>query len=535
MKGNSYVVWKLLLFSVACLVLIPVLVVFIDTRDFDIQLFSFLRKQVFPRYFRNTLFILVLVLSSVIFLGSVIAWLCAMYRFPARTCIIFLQVFPLLVPSYIGAITWRNAFSYDGFMTHVFGATTLLGKTMASLPSFVVLIFVLACNVYPFIFLVQYIFFTKFPQSLIDSAKIMNKKRSNLFITLGIPLSFTSIMSVSLLVAMELINEQWTYQYLGYEIISTGIVRVLLFYQNMSIAKILSLIVVVCMIFLLLCKNYIEKKQHAFHTMKAMQVRVTQLPVTTGIFVMVCCLVPVMLGFVIPVIQLFVWAAPVLFSPFIIAKVVPPLLNTVLLCILVVCIQIPLSVLLSYASRLTRKGIYKTSFSLISIGYAVPSVVIVILILSIIHWIDTLFPSVAVFTLFVSRGIYALVFACVYRYIPIALAPINVGFHTANVRYEEASRSMGISPIKTLWKICLPINKGFIFTATMLTIIEMIKDIPIANILRPYNFETLAIKVYNLVNNEQLAEASVVALVLVGLGIIVSLPVYGGLMKQRRV
>ena len=533
MNNNSYIAWKLLLVSVAFLVLIPILIVFIDINDFDIQLFSFLRKNVFPIYVRNTLWILLLVVSIVVCLGSGIAWLCAMYHFPIRRCIIFLQIFPLIVPSYIGAITWRNAFSYNGFMANIFGATTSIGKAMASLPSFVILVFVLACNVYPFVFLVQYIFFTKMPQSLIDTATLMNKKHRNLFITLGIPLSFTSIISISILVVMELMNEQWTYQYLGYEIISTGILRILLFYQNISIAKIISLIVIICIIFLLLFKNYIEKKQHVFHTMKEMQIHATYLSTTKGIIVILFCIIPVILGFAIPVIQLFVWASPIITSSSIVTQAIPPLLNTLLLCVIVICIQIPLSILLSYASRLTKQNLYKASFSLISIGYAVPSVIIVILILNIIHWIDALFPTISVFSSFVSGGIYALVLTCVYRYIPIALAPINVGFHNANVKYEEASRSMGISPIKTLFKICLSINKGFIFTATMLTIIEMIKDIPIASILRPYNFITLAIKIRNLINNEQLSEASVVALVLVGLGIIVSVPVYGGLIKQR--
>lgn len=525
-KVRTYTFWKFLLVVGVIVSVFPLLALVFDLKGFDAKIFSALLKSVIPSYLFNTVVICILVEIGVIFIGSTIAWISAMYTFPLRRVLIFFQLLPLLVPSYISAIVWKDGFSPHGFMVKIFGTGVL------NMPTFAMLILVLTCNLYPYVFIVLYALFINLPQSLIDVARNLSLHKRSLFRWVGLPFAKVSLIGTSLLVLMELLNGFWVYQYLGHDIIATGIIRVWRLYGNLSIAKVIALVVIIMVMLLVIVKNNFEQYQHRYLSTRSNIIDPHRIKGLKSIFALLWCSIPVVLGFLIPFIQLLVWAFPILVNNEISYNILVPVRNSLFMAGIVVIIQVPLAIMFSYAVRLCRSLFFKRCFFVLSLGYAIPSALVAILIISVIKWIDIFFPDIPIFSIMVNGGIYAMIAACVYRYIPIALTPISNGLHNANLRYEQSARSLGSTPWRTLFRICIPINKQYIITAIMLTIIDILKDIPIASILRPFNFDTLALKIYYLINDELLSQASVAGLLLVFSGVALTLPIYIGLIKK---
>lgn len=506
---------------------IPLFSLFTNLKEFDTNIFLSIAKSVLPRYIRNTLLIVVVVEIFVVILGSSIAWVTAIFDFPFRKVLIFLQILPLLMPAYISAITWKDALSPHGFMVQWFG------DTVASVSPFVILSIVLICNMYPYVYLVTYILFSNMSQCLLDVARSVGSRKHSLFFRIGLPFAKASLLGTSLLVMMELLNAYWVYQYLGYDVITTGIVRVWRLYGNLSIAKILSAGVIVLVMLLVLVKNKVTERQHKNPLRHGNYIVPKCISRKGRVAAIFWCSFPIVIGFIVPLIQLLVWAIPMLIHKQITYNVLPLIQNTLLICVVVIVIQIPLAIFYNYAVRLCRSIFFTRCFSLLSFGYAIPSVIVAILIIGVIRWADMLLPGISVFKIMVNGGIYAISLACVYRYIPIAITSIGSGFNVTNIKYEDAARSLGSGTLHTLFSVCIPINKRFIITACMLTIIDIIKEIPIVSVLHPFNFNTLALKMYYLVNDEQIGQSSVVALLLIFAGILIILPVYVGLIRRR--
>ncbi len=524
----QYIGWKILLLCAFFLFLLPYLsfvlsLLFSDSTQIQTQ-----SLLVIPRYLFNTILLLLVVIPISVLLASSVAWLCSMYRCTARKIIIVLQICPLFIPSFVSGISWKEGLGIRGMIHQFLSPIVPLGEV----PNFVILCTVLIFKVYPYIFLILYSLFSSTAQALIDTARSFNTNKKSLFVHIGLAQARISIIGISIFIIMELLNEYWIYQYFGYHIISSGILRIWQLYGNLELAKILVLAIILLSYYLIRLRKKTETQTESYNTLQGKPVSALPLRTRHAVPAIALCLLPPLLGFVLPLVQQILWATKSIAQKQIPSDILTSLFHSFTLLFSSLSVIIVAAVLICYASRIWKHPLTITIISVLSLGYSIPNSTVGILFLSAIDFLDSLFPSLSLFSVLINRSLLALIAASVFRYLPLALIIIASGFYHQNACYEEASRSLGKGPFRTLFSICIPENYSYIVSAFLVCSVDILMDIPMTLVLHPFNFKTLALDIYFLVQDEFLYQSSVVSLVLIAFVTILIFPIYTTIIRK---
>jgi iron(III) transport system permease protein len=237
------------------------------------------------------------------------------------------------------------------------------------------------------------------------------------------------------------------------------------------------------------------------------------------------CILPVLLGFLVPVLQLLAWAA-VTARKVIDLEFLRLLANSLALAVLVTLVTVVASVPIVYTARLHRNRVSATFSRLAAMSYALPGAVIAVSVYSLAtkldHGIHGVMGNFGVSTgLLISGSILAMTYGCIVRFMAVAVNPLEAGFERVCDRYDDASRSLGASPWRTLWRVDLRLLRGTLAAAGILVFVDTLKELPLTLMLRPSTrFDTLAVKSYELASKEQVPEAACAALVILAAGLI---------------
>ena len=200
--------------------------------------------------------------------------------------------------------------------------------------------------------------------------------------------------------------------------------------------------------------------------------------------------------------------------------------NSLLLATSAAILTLLIATILAYARRISKSTLLKSMIDLCAMGYAVPGTVIavgaIILLSSIDNWlIETLREQFAIESgLLLTGTIFALIFAHTVRFLSLALQTVDASLSKISHSVDEASRLLGNSISQTLRRIHVPLIRGGLVSAALLVFVEVMKELPATLIMRPFNFNTLAVRAYELASDERLADASTAALAIVMTGII---------------
>jgi iron(III) transport system permease protein len=232
------------------------------------------------------------------------------------------------------------------------------------------------------------------------------------------------------------------------------------------------------------------------------------------------CGVPVLLGFVVPFLQLLFWAS-ITYDTILTSDFAGYLFNSVTLAALTASAALGLALFIAYGKRAFPSNVSRVSARLVGLGYALPGTVVAIGVLVPFAWFDNRLSEfmVANFNyntgLLLSGTVFILVFAYLVRFLPIALNTVDAGLTKIRPSMDEAGRSMGLSPAALLRRVHIPIMRGSLATALLLVFVDVLKELPATLLLRPFNFNTLAIRTFELANEERLADAAGPALAIV--------------------
>ena len=234
---------------------------------------------------------------------------------------------------------------------------------------------------------------------------------------------------------------------------------------------------------------------------------------------------PIIMGFLLPATQLAVWAINHWRK---IEKVefFYLLLNTIILAAAASVLCLVLALFLSYVKRRFGEQRELVQTEIIKLGYAVPGTVIAVGVMLPAGWLDQQINELSVqvidesFGLIFSGTLGILLFAYLARFLSISLQAIDSGMSTIKMNLDESALSLGASPSHLITRVHLPLLRPSLFTALLLVFVEVLKELPITLILRPFNFNTLAIRTYELASEEQLMDAALPALSIVAIGLI---------------
>ena len=522
--SSSYL--KLLCIAIIFLLLSPIISIIFSSFENTFSLWEHLFQTRLKFYLYNTFILMLGVGFTTFFIGVSLAWLICKYDFFMRNVLEWALLLPLALPSYIVAYCYTDFFEYSGFLQtsirELFNFNSPNDYFFPEIRSLGGAIFVISFVLYPYIYLITKVAFKSTPSSLFELAELNGK---NQFYYVALPLAKPAIIAGLSLVLMETVSDFGTVDFFAVETITLGIFNLWLGMNNLAGASQLALIGFFFIMILLAFELSARKKQKFNDTkIRGYNGLNQKIPIHQNIFIFFICVIPIIFGFIIPVLILLensisYFDIQNLYNLILITK------NSFFISFVATVIIILTTILLTIGLKFQGfKGLGFLS-TIAGIGYAFPGV---ILALGSLFFVSSLETSLNALLLFLDINLnlvfigsfYILIFTYVCRFNAVAFGAINSGINRLPPNMVEASLTLGNSFWYSLKKVLYPIIKPSILTAAILTFVDIVKELPITLLLRPLNFETLATYVYQFASDEMLGRASAAALIIVLIGLI---------------
>ncbi len=521
--------WTVATLVVVALVLLPVFAIFVGVFGASSDTWRHLASTVLVDYVVNSLLLVVGVGVLTLVMGISTAWLVTTCEFPGRRFFEWGLVLPLAIPTYIVAYTYAEILSHTGFVQSAFQlvlppeTTAQVRVGLMSLPGAGVM---MALVLYPYVYLITRSSFQKQSGGILETSRILGKSAWATFFQVALPMARPAVVAGVTLVLMEVLNEYGAVRYFGVSTFTTGIFRAWFSLGDGPAAVRLSGCLLL-LVFVLILGERLQRGRARFDggSGRYRPLVPFRLRGWRGGAAFAVCLLPVALGFLVPVGQLLVWAVSV--APEALDRRFLTLaLNSFGLAVVAAILAVMAAVLIVYATRLSPTPILRFSSRASSLGYSVPGAVIAVGVMIPFLWVDRRLMGLlqgvtgSPVGLILTGTVAALVFAYVVRFLAVALNPVDSGFERVCGNLDETSRSLGMPPLRTLWKVDLPLLRGTLLSAGLLVFVDVLKELPLTLILRPFDFDTLATRAYQLATDEQVARSALPALLIIGVATI---------------
>lgn len=522
--------WTFLTISVALLVGVPIFTVaanlFVPSGD----VWQHLASTVLPDYVKNSIILMLGVGTGVFILGVGTAWLVTMCRFPGSRWFNWMLILPMAVPAYLMAYTYTDFLAYTGPLQSMLRDITGWGfgdYWFPNVRSIGGAILMMSFVFFPYVYLLTRAAFLEQSSSLLEASRSLGATPLQSFYKIALPLARPSIAAGMALALMETLNDFGTVDYFGVQTFTTGIYRTWFGLGERAAAAQLAGFLLIFILFLILLerwsRNKMSMKQSSSGRYKFLQVY--NLEGWKKWASTVFCSIPVLIGFIVPTVILIDMMIAN-FDAAVDARFFQFGLNTIFVALIAGFIALLVALIMAYGVRLNPNFITKASTRIGSMGYAIPGSVIAVGILIPFGWMDNTIDGWLRSTFGISSGlllsgtIFALIFAYVVRFLAVAFNTVEASLGKITPSMDEAAEGMGYSFGKTLGKVHIPMMSGSLFAAIMLVIVDVIKELPATIIVRPFNFDTLAVQVYRLASDERLAESSGAALAIILVGLV---------------
>ena len=501
--------------------LIPVLFVVFVPATSEYQLLVDTRLWVSVQ---NTVWLIVGVgfLSSL--LGSTAAWFVSIYEFKGRQFLSWILMLPLAVPSYILAYVFVDVLRYESPIQEV--AYSLLGRYLNPM-SLTSAILLFSLGLYPYVYVVVRSFLSRQSATMFDAARLFGVRGVKLFVGYGLPLMRASIISSVVLVIMEVLSDYGLVDYFGIVTFTTLIFGSWFRFRQIETALRFSLwLLVVVFVVLGAERLFSNKRRFAYATTKVRSLRRMRLsPLQqTGVLMYLGGLL--FISFIVPLIQLTIWAYQT-YEQSINFNLAQAIVSTVLVSVMAGVAILVLTLLLANIRR-HRPTVLQTILLRITLfGYSIPGAVVAVIMLLLFQRIDQAVDVVMVGVLGFQRGMFLtgtlllLLSAYVVRFMAIGYQSIESNYQKIGTNFTNASYLLGSGKVATLLKVDVPMLRQGMASAMILVVIDIIKELPLTLVLRPFNFNTLATLTYRYAAEEQVRMGAVAALIMIGLSSVI--------------
>ncbi len=515
---------------IAALVVLPILaVVWIAFHPVE-NIWPHLMATTLPRYLFNSALMMVAVGVLAAVIGVSTAWMVVMYRFPGKSWLQWVLLFPLSIPAYVGAYALVDFLEYAGpvqmTLREIFGWADSRDYWFPQIRSRGAAIVVMALALYPYIYLLTRAAFREQSGSIYDVARALGAGPFERFWRVGLPLVRPAIAAGMAIVMMETVSDFGTVEYFAVQTLTTGIFTVWLEANNAGGAAQISGVVLLMVLLLVGLEKTSRRKQRFHQGARNKQPMVPiQLTGASAWLVTLLCLLPILAGFVLPVGVMMshaltntnYWSNPHLISA---------LTNTVSVGSAAAFSTVIAAVFLVYGVRLSGKRIPQLMMPLTTIGYAAPGAVLAVGILIPMAAIDHVVADFVEWVSGVDIGLvmtgsgFAIVFAYGVRFFAIAQGAADGAMGRISPSLPMAARSLGCTAGGTLRRVYAPLMRGSLLTALLLVFVDCVKELPATLLLRPFNFNTLSTLVYEQASLENIGESSPAALMVIGVGMV---------------
>ena len=507
---------------VAALVSLPIVVTLLSLAQPAGPIWEHLRDTVLNEYLLNTLALMMLTGGLSLLLGVTTGWLVGACQFRGRATLSWLLMLPLASPAYIVAYVYTDLLEVSGPVQTTLRSWLSLGINDLQLPPIRNLTgaaVLLSLVLYPYIYLLCRNSFAGRSGAQFDAARVLGHGPLSAFLRVALPAARPAIVSGLALVLMETLADFGVVSYFSVPTFSTGIFRTWLGLGDPQAAlKLASLMLLFVIVLVGLEESNRRGAVDRSDIAGASQINLTGI---RALFAIAACMLPIVLGFVIPAVTLAIYAADNV-NAATQAKFTQLALNSLLLAMAAGVGVTLIAWVLAYVKRL-RPGLLTHSLIRVStLGYALPGILLAVALLKPVGgfdawlmetWLDLSKPLL-------SGSLFLLLYAYLCRFLTVAYQSVDSGFAGISHDIDAAARTLGTSTSEMIRKIHFPLLRPSIFAACLLVFVDVMRELPATLILRPFNFDTLATQVYRLASDERLAEASGAALMIVILGVL---------------
>ncbi|ULX57907.1 iron ABC transporter permease [Ectothiorhodosinus mongolicus] len=521
--------WGVSTLLIAAILALPVLVIFAHVFIPASEVWMHLRATVLADYVLNSLILLIGVGIGVLLIGVPTAWLVSMCDFPGRRVFEWALLLPLAMPAYIIAYTYTGMLDFAGPVQTALRDFTGWGwgdywfPEVRSIPGAITM---LTLVLYPYVYLLSRAAFLEQSVCVLEVSRTLGSGPWLGFRRVALPLARPAIITGLTLALMETLADYGTVEYFGIPTFTTGIFRTWFGLGDPGAAAQLAALMMTFVLVLIVLERY-SRRRARFHHTSARYSKLPRYELRGGMAAaaMAACGLPIVLGFLIPSGQLLQWAMATT-DMWLRPEFLRLVWNSISLAAIAAVLAVLLSLIMAYGKRLSPSGPTNAAVRIASMGYAIPGTVIAVGIMLPFAFIDNSIDSFMRERFDLSTGLIlsgtlvALVFAYCVRFMAVSLNTVDAGLAKIKPSMDDAARSLGMSPGRVLRQVHMPIMRGSLLTALLLVFVDVLKELPATLILRPFNFNTLAVRAFELASDERLADSASAALAIVLVGII---------------
>ncbi len=515
---------------IAAIVMIPIVAVAWIALNPVENIWPHLVATTLPRYLGNTLILMLTVGTLSAAVGTGAAWLTTMYHFPGVRLFRWLLLLPLSVPAYLGAYGVVDFLEYAGpvqtGLRSVFGWETARDYWFPEVRSMGMAIVVLTAALSPYVFLLARAAFREQSGSSYEVARALGAGPIKRFFRVGVPLARPAIAAGVAIVMMETASDFGTVDYFAVQTLTTGIFSVWLESNNAGGAAQIAGVVLI-MVLVLVAFERIGRRKNRYHNAARQTRQIVAIPLggARAWLASILCFIPFAVGFLLPAGVLGYHAAT---TPDVWGEraLGAALGNTLMVCGAAAVVTVLAALFLVYGVRLTGRRLPRLILPFTTLGYAAPGAVLGIGVLIPMAALDHGLADLVQALTDVDIGLvltgtgFAIIFAYSVRFFAIAQGAIDAAMGRVSPSLPMAARSLGKTAGGALSHIYLPLIRGSVGTGLLLVFVDCVKELPATLLLRPFNFNTLATRVYEQASLENLEQAAPAAVLVMAVGLV---------------
>ena len=515
-------IWYFSSFLISIAVAIPIVTVFSSFFESTGEYSSIIKNTFLSEYIFNSLLLLLGVLFLTFVIGVLGAYLVSFYSFPGSNFFKWALILSFAVPAYIYAYSLTAFFENYGtaftILKNIFGE----GDYNSSIPKFdgmMGAIISISFSLFGYVYVLTRASFHYQSQNLIELGKNLGFSKKKLFMKIILPSARPAIVAGLSLVAMETLSDFGSVSFFGISTLTTGIYNAWISFDDLVLANQLSFYLLIFILGLFILEN-LSRKKAQYHSPSKGGFKKKSLTNLYGLkawFAFSFCFLVFFISFLFPVSQMLYWT--IIFPKHLVdLNLVELFSNTIILVLLSSIVLIGFAFISNYGNRLSRSKFLEilTTFSIS--GYAIPGIILAVAFITFISWFDNsfinLFEIKNVKSIFIG-SILGLIVVYFIRFFSLASNGIKSGYLKINYSIDESAYLLGYSKFKTFKDIHIPYLKNTIMLIGILIAIEIIKELPITLIMRPFNFETFATQAYIYASQDLLEAAAAPSLFLI--------------------
>ena len=516
--------WVFTSLFLAVILLSPIIILIISFFSGSKTTLFYLLDNVLIDYTLNTIYLILITSIFALILGVFPAWIISNYYFFGRNFFDIVLYLPLAIPSYIMGFTYIDILSYTGpiqsylrdtspYLAEVFNNDYLQIEVLGVL---------LGLALYPYVYTASRISFSLIGSNYVNISKNLGLSSFQTFYKVIIPLSRPAIFSGLFLVIMEVLNEYGAVKYFGVNTYTTGIFRSWFSFGDVNGAIQLACILLIIVLFFFVLDKLSIKNSKFYYQKNSEVQKMKLINWKKSVFMASVCSVPFLFGFLVPFFFILNNSIQTLSSTNF-DKLIQLTGNTIYVSSISSVIIIFVALFFLFVERISKTKINFFTNNLISLGYALPGAIIglgIILLFSKFSLVGSLF---------------ILIFAYVIRFLAVAKSPIKASLDKHPNTIDDTGRNLGLNPLSLLRRLHFPINRFALISAFIVTFIDIMKELPITLILRPFNFDTLATQTYEFAVEEMIPLSATYSLVIITLGSLMLLILKNFIDKQINV